>query len=86
MKYKTVEILKNWHGKWWYKCYRIGNLDRVITNTKPNSIGFYHYPETKPDAEAFEELKRKMIERLQDEIKELNNEISTLEKLKFIQK
>lgn len=89
MKYKTVKIFPNaLRDKLeWRVMFMKGDLDRVETKAVPNALGFFHYPETMPDEDAFEKLKVCMIEAHEKEIKQLKesvDKLKTLDKSSFL--
>lgn len=81
MKYKTVKITKSGEN-YYYTIYKPDNLDREDIKTAPNSWGFYHYPETMSDEEAFDALKEKMIQDLLYEANVILQNIGKLQKLR----
>jgi guanylate kinase len=82
MKYKSIQIYPQ-KGKWYINKINLEG-DRVIKKTKPNSLGFYHFPDSMTFEQGFEELKKCMVERHKKEIKQLQKSLKQLQDLKFI--
>jgi len=49
--------------------------------TSPSALGYYHFPETMTDEEAFNELKECMIKAHQEEIDRLEKSLKKLKEL-----
>lgn len=81
MKYKTIEI-RPIEGQWVALRGNIGG-ERAEEKTAPNHLGFYHYPVTISDAEAFADLKAVLVERHQAEIDQLQNSLDKLKELEL---
>jgi hypothetical protein len=75
MKYNTVVIDRYSHTVQFTK----SDVDRVNTKTQPSPLGFYHYPETMTDEEAFKRLKAFLIKIQKEAIKDAQEEIENLE-------
>ena len=76
MKYTRLRIDQEGNG--WKVLFIPDSQDRVSRETKPNPIGFYHFPETKDRKEALNELivcmaeaHIKKVERVQMSLNEL---------------
>jgi hypothetical protein len=67
----------------WTVSVHLEEGDRVETETCPNSLGFYYYPETMPDQEAFEKLKQHMLSTHEAEIARLTEARDKLAKLEL---
>jgi hypothetical protein len=86
MRYNTVLIQENWDSAEklkWEVHVRSDRIDRVDTETVPNSLGFFHFPETMLPEKAFEKLRRKMVNDRREFIERLEQEISGLERLEL---
>lgn len=87
MKYRTVKFsrgIPNEQGEPVLQVFIYGdNIERVEGITTPNSLGFYHFPVTMSDEEAFEELRAHMIASCQKRIKNLRKEINIYRSLKI---
>ena len=86
MKYKTVKIKPDIKKRWHTYCYQIDDVDREDTETTPHPLGFYHYPETMSDEEAFNQLKQCMIDAHLKEIESYQTSLRKLESLTFKRK
>ena len=84
MKYKTVRIQP--YGlsgnKWGYKINRCNHVSPDYV-TKPDPLGFYTYPETMSDKEAFQRLKRLLIMNHNSEISRITMSRNELLRLEF---
>lgn len=77
MKYKTVHI-KPHEKNDWKVSFQIDNQDRIDKETYPHSLGFFHYPETMGDEEAFQKLKWHLIGICKQDIKNLQKSLDEL--------
>lgn len=83
MKFKTVRIEpNNRDGCWSFSILSVYG-DRENEHTIPNNLGFYHYPETIKDSDAFHLLKDSMIAAHQAEIDRMQKSLDMLKGLKF---
>jgi len=85
MKYKTVEIKTDIKKRWYTYCYEVDG-DREESSLPPHPLGFFHYPETKSDEEAFNQLKQCMIDAHLKEIEAYQTSLRKLESLTFKRK
>jgi hypothetical protein len=86
MKYKTVTIKPEGHknkAKWVSRFWEIAGDREELTKLEPHPMGFFHYPETMSDEEAFVSLKDKMIKAHRKEIDSLQKSLTKLILLKF---
>ena len=90
MIYKTINIKKchnlrsNSVEEIWRCWVDKGDAsERIDENTTPNGCGFYHYPETMSDKEAFETLKSHLIKLREKDLKRLTEGLFGLKALVF---
>lgn len=81
MQYKTMEF-DQFGDNWIVRIRKLG--DRKMCITKPHSLGFYHYPATMSNADAFKALYGKMVKRHVDEIERLGISLKKLINLKQV--
>lgn len=91
MKFSTVEIKTNIIADWekrdkekpvWGVIFYDDPQDRQGTVTKPNPMGFYHYPTKRvTKARAFAALKDVIIKAHKDQIAMLSHSLRSLEAL-----
>jgi hypothetical protein len=91
MKYSTVEIKTTFTGTWenrnkenpvWGVVFMDDPRDRKRENTKPNPIGFYHYPTDLITRKiAFLALKEAIVQAHTTEIAKLQDSLAKLEAL-----
>ena len=81
MKYNTITIIP-YSNKYDVSINR-SEEDRVETETIPSSLGFFHYPETMSDQEAFNILKEHMMEVARERMVMASNDLVALLKLKL---
>lgn len=79
MKYKLIEI-KPSDRKWVVRLSSVEG-DREETQTVPNAMGYYYFPEEMSEVSAFAELKSVMIESHEEEIKKLQDSLLSLKRL-----
>ena len=84
MKYNTVEIRPT-HRNEWQVSFSHDPTDRVEKPTRPSGLGVYHYPDSTTKEEAFNALKRHMIDKHLDEIKRLQKSLQKLYNLEIEQ-
>lgn len=83
MFYNYIEIYPNrLDFKWDIKTSKIDG-EREEKETFPSSSGFYYYPSTTPTQEAFDKLKKCMIDKHIEEIERLEKSLQKLEELKY---
>jgi hypothetical protein len=94
MKYKCVKLdvktlpkdgrskRRRTERKWTVSVY-LEEGDRVETETCPNNLGFYYYPETMSDQEAFDKLKQHLINLHDAQIAEMIESRDKLSKLEL---
>ena len=80
MKYNTIQIQPVSKDKWGVTVTE-NQGDRVETETEPDGLGFFHFPETMSVEEAFDCLKTKMIKYHQKEIERLEKSLNALQNL-----
>lgn len=79
MIYHTMCIRENKNG---FECFTLrSDVDREETQTVPNLMGFYHFPETMDEQTAKQKLKKCLIKEYQKEILRLQNNVNSLLKL-----
>lgn len=81
MRYKTVTIRRNDINGTWNVTFEHDKKDRELTETSPHWLGFYHYPETMSDKDAFEKLKNYLISRETQALALVQEKIGELEAL-----
>lgn len=67
--------------KWSWGILR-DDQDRYPQKTVPNRMGFYHYPKTMKDKEAFKKLKTVLIKAHEEQLSQLTRSLNELKKLK----
>lgn len=77
MKYSRVDIAINPEGYWEVRITRGFKKTSELT-TKPTSDGYYYYPETESDEEAFRKLKELLINQKSRQIRFIADEISNI--------
>lgn len=82
MKYKIIEIKPDGKDAWKYIITDIVS-DRVSKKTEPSALGYYYYPETIPDEQAFNTLKECMINTHKDQIERTKRSMYALEKIQL---
>lgn len=89
MKYKTIQILRKHiltdkiEERWMYEIKEGDGQDHVEEETTPNGWGFYHYPETMSDTEAFQKLKEHLIALREKDIERISYGLEGLKALEF---
>lgn len=85
MKYKCCQIrpvdVEDEHT-WSVSIYSIDG-EREEGNNTPHPMGYYYFPETETNKQAFEKLKQVMIKSHQERIECLQKSICQLEKLSY---
>ena len=80
MIYHTVRVDPN-KDAWRVNFDKSNTLERADVKTKPNALGFYHYPQTMSDQEALNELVTCMIQKHESDISDLTRSIEALKTL-----
>lgn len=81
MIYKTIQFSQR-EGNWVFN-FRTNNGEREETETTPNANGWYHFPATMTEKEAFKKLRSCMVRAHKKEIKRIEESLAKLQALKF---